>query len=367
MWPLVVVGIVLVVGAARRRARRRARRAGVPRWRCAATVGSSRGRRTSGRTTHDTMRLYYGTDTRAPRSSPAPRSAAWWAWRGPVRSRIGRVALGGRGRRPRSSSSPWRGPAVDGAWLYRGGSSLCALAAARGPRRRVASASAARSRGRWSVDRSSRSVVISYGIYLWHWPIFVVLDPGRTGLDGWRLFMVRCAATLAVAIASYVLVERPIRSNARCRCAAASAHARWWRPASSSVSSARRPAPPPRAHPTPDRRARRSDQAADATRSTPRACWWSVTRSRARRHRRHVAAERPSRAPRWSTTASTRATSHRPLWSEMRTPTSRRSRSTAPRTGTWSSAAFRPDIAILVLGDVHEQRYLYGEPLAVGV
>ncbi len=53
--------------------------------------------------------------------------------------------------------------------------------------------------------------VISYGVYLYHWPIFLVLDPDRTGYSGERLFAIRIAATLAVAIASYFLLEKPIR------------------------------------------------------------------------------------------------------------------------------------------------------------
>ncbi|HEX8803693.1 MAG TPA: acyltransferase family protein, partial [Acidimicrobiales bacterium] len=55
--------------------------------------------------------------------------------------------------------------------------------------------------------------VISYGVYLFHWPIFLVVDEQRTGWDGWRLFALRVGLTLAVAVASYVLLERPIRSG----------------------------------------------------------------------------------------------------------------------------------------------------------
>ncbi|MBO0864934.1 MAG: acyltransferase, partial [Mycobacterium sp.] len=52
---------------------------------------------------------------------------------------------------------------------------------------------------------------ISYGVYLWHWPIFLVLNGERTGWSGLSLFAVRCAATLAASAASWWLIERPIR------------------------------------------------------------------------------------------------------------------------------------------------------------
>jgi peptidoglycan/LPS O-acetylase OafA/YrhL len=52
---------------------------------------------------------------------------------------------------------------------------------------------------------------ISYGIYLWHWPIFLALNGERTGWSGWPLLAVRCFATLAVATASWWLLEQPIR------------------------------------------------------------------------------------------------------------------------------------------------------------
>ena len=52
---------------------------------------------------------------------------------------------------------------------------------------------------------------ISYGVYLWHWPIFLALNGERTSWSGWRLFALRCAATFAVAAASWWLLEQPIR------------------------------------------------------------------------------------------------------------------------------------------------------------
>ena len=52
---------------------------------------------------------------------------------------------------------------------------------------------------------------ISYGAYLVHWPLFMVLTADRTGVDGRALFAVRTAATLAAAAVSYVVVEAPFR------------------------------------------------------------------------------------------------------------------------------------------------------------
>ncbi len=52
---------------------------------------------------------------------------------------------------------------------------------------------------------------ISYGVYLWHWPIFMVVNGERTGWSGTPLFLARCVATVAAAAASWWLIEQPIR------------------------------------------------------------------------------------------------------------------------------------------------------------
>lgn len=52
---------------------------------------------------------------------------------------------------------------------------------------------------------------ISYGVYLWHWPIFLALNGERTGWSGLPLFAARCGATVALAAASWWLLEQPIR------------------------------------------------------------------------------------------------------------------------------------------------------------
>jgi peptidoglycan/LPS O-acetylase OafA/YrhL len=52
---------------------------------------------------------------------------------------------------------------------------------------------------------------ISYGLYLWHWPVFLVLTEARTGLAGWTLFALRVAVTFVIAVLSWYLVEVPVR------------------------------------------------------------------------------------------------------------------------------------------------------------
>jgi hypothetical protein len=58
---------------------------------------------------------------------------------------------------------------------------------------------------------------ISYGVYLWHWPVYVYLTPARTGLDDGPLLLVRLAATFGLAVLSYRLVEQPIRHGTMSR------------------------------------------------------------------------------------------------------------------------------------------------------
>ena len=52
---------------------------------------------------------------------------------------------------------------------------------------------------------------VSYGVYLWSWPVIVLCTTSRTGLSGAALDGLRLALIACATVASYFLVERPIR------------------------------------------------------------------------------------------------------------------------------------------------------------
>jgi len=52
---------------------------------------------------------------------------------------------------------------------------------------------------------------ISYGVYLYHWPIFLWLNPARTGLSRWPLLALRGTIAIALAALSAHWLEEPIR------------------------------------------------------------------------------------------------------------------------------------------------------------
>jgi peptidoglycan/LPS O-acetylase OafA/YrhL/CubicO group peptidase (beta-lactamase class C family) len=55
----------------------------------------------------------------------------------------------------------------------------------------------------------------SYGIYLWHWPVFMLTRPNiDVPIDGWLLQVVRFGLAFALAALSYTFVETPIRHGA---------------------------------------------------------------------------------------------------------------------------------------------------------
>jgi peptidoglycan/LPS O-acetylase OafA/YrhL len=104
-------------------------------------------------------------------------------------------------------------------WMYRGGFLVLAVATA------AVVAAIAVPRRSLPVTRvlAAAPLVaigkVSYGLYLWHWPVDVALTPDRTGLDGtgwWvepALLALRTAVAVALTLASYWLVEQPVRRH----------------------------------------------------------------------------------------------------------------------------------------------------------
>ncbi|GAA3159802.1 hypothetical protein [Nonomuraea salmonea] len=55
---------------------------------------------------------------------------------------------------------------------------------------------------------------LSYSLYLWHWPIYLLL-PRQEWLDGWVWTAVAAGLSLAAAVVSKAAVEDPVRRRAR--------------------------------------------------------------------------------------------------------------------------------------------------------
>jgi peptidoglycan/LPS O-acetylase OafA/YrhL len=159
----------------------------------------------------DPSRVYYGTDTRAQSLLIGAALALVLERRQFGVTRIGRTmlhasAVGAAGL----LLWAWARTADDADWLYRGGLTATAVlvavvitsvtAATPGPLGRLLSLRPVRWIG-----------LISYGLYLWHSPVYVLLSRSRTGLDRPALLAVRLACTVAAATLSYYLLELPIR------------------------------------------------------------------------------------------------------------------------------------------------------------
>ncbi|MBO0870228.1 MAG: hypothetical protein J2P15_16850, partial [Micromonosporaceae bacterium] len=118
----------------------------------------------------------------------------------------------------------WTHASGTAGWMYHGGFAIGALAVA------AVLAHATVSPGSWTARLLAVPPLvwlgrISYGVYLWHWPLYQFVDAEHTGLAGPGLLLARIGLTLAVATVSYLALERPVLRR------------RWPRPATG------RPAP----------------------------------------------------------------------------------------------------------------------------
>ncbi len=163
----------------------------------------------------DPSRVYYGTDTRAfTLLIGALLAFVWSADKQPLRrvrghraivDGIGVVALLGvlaMFVRVRDFDP----------WLYRGGFLLMAVAGG------VLVAAVSYPGTILSRALGWRPLawigVLSYGIYLWHWPIMQLTRPGvDVPLHGAPLILLQAAATLAAAVVSFHFIEMPVRSG----------------------------------------------------------------------------------------------------------------------------------------------------------
>jgi peptidoglycan/LPS O-acetylase OafA/YrhL len=207
IWPLVVAGLALWVAARHTRT--------LLIVLCAAGAVASQLACGLLSRPGDIARAYYGTDTRAQALLIGAALAAILTRPRPRhRDRHGHLALGLCGAFGAAATVVlWHVGDDQAAWLYHGGLTAAALGTAMMIMQVVADPGSvlARLLGLAPLVWLGR---ISYGVYLWHWPLFSYVTADATGLSRWPLLAVRLAGTLAVAVLSYHLIEQPIRHGA---------------------------------------------------------------------------------------------------------------------------------------------------------
>ena len=170
----------------------------------------------------DPSRVYYGTDTRAQAMLIGAALAVFAELHGPLRSRWGRAAL--------TLATPLCMVVVVAPWFATDATAVHDLFYGRYGLLVYCVATAI---ALWRLTQPATGALgaalslaplrwvggISYEMYLWHWPTYLVLTPARTGLDGGPLLTVRLASVVALAWATARLVADPIRRGVRLRAA----------------------------------------------------------------------------------------------------------------------------------------------------
>lgn len=162
----------------------------------------------------DPSRVYTGTDTRA-----FSLLLGAFVATAPVRSWLGRVVAGrwaevGGLVVVAGIGTIWvLADGVTSAWLFTGGLLAHSLASAAliGFCCGRPSSVTARILAVWPLRWLGQ---VSYSLYLWHWPVILLLSPRRTGLGGWAWTVLVCVVSAVLALLSKYLVEDPIRFRA---------------------------------------------------------------------------------------------------------------------------------------------------------
>lgn len=205
VWPLVLMGLLRLTGGSRRAT-------------LVATLALAAASAIAMAvvfTPADPSRAYYGTDTRVFELLGGSALALLLAGRTGGRLRAPRVPDGVGAAALAALVAAWLTVGDDAEWMYRGGFVLATVLGA------LVVAAVAREPGELGRLGRALSVAplrglgrISYGVYLWHWPVIVLLRPPTLDVHGDALRVLQVAVTLAASTLSYVLVEQPVRADA---------------------------------------------------------------------------------------------------------------------------------------------------------
>ena len=156
-------------------------------------------------------RTYYGSDTRAQGLLIGAALAAVCMWWGPIRTALGRRLLWVLGVAGAVGIAVmWRTVAESSAFTFHGGFALLAVCTAAVIACVTLTPGHPLARG-LSVQPLPYIGRISYGMYLWYWPVLLVMTSDRTHLQGLSLLAARMVVIVAISAASFHLVETPVR------------------------------------------------------------------------------------------------------------------------------------------------------------